>query len=318
MKKFLITIDTEGDNLWEYKIGDPVETKNARALPRFQKLCDKFGFKPVYLTNYEMAQDPFYVEFAKAAQNEGRCEVGMHLHAWNNPPYFELPAAEKGLPYLIEYPESVMREKIHVMDDLLTEKFGVKPVTHRAGRWAMNQTYFDLLIEKGYLVDCSVTPHIDWRTSVGLTKNSCGSDYRNMAETPSFITSSNGKESIIEVPVTVGFDHHFRAKRVLKHPQKILEELKSARKGRLVWVRPNGKNLKQMLRYVAQMAKSDFPYLMFMIHSSELMAGGSPTFRTDESIERLYSDLEALFECVSKNYEVETIRNYIPQLKEFC
>ena len=73
-----------------------------------------------------------------------------------------------------------------------------------------------------------------------------------------------------------------------------------------------------MLRYVAQMAKSDFPYLMFMIHSSELMAGGSPTFRTDESIERLYSDLEALFECVSKNYEGETIRNYISQLNEFC
>ncbi len=314
MKKFLITIDTEGDNLWEYKIGDPVETKNARALPRFQKLCDKFGFKPVYLTNYEMAQDPFYVEFAKAAQDEGRCEVGMHLHAWNNPPYFELPAAEKGLPYLIEYPESVMREKIREMDNLLTEKFGMKPVTHRAGRWAMNQTYFDLLIENGYKVDCSVTPHIDWRTSVGLTQNSCGSDYRDMQEWPSVVASSDGMGTIMEVPVTVGFDHHFRTKRVLKHPRKILEEMKLALKGRLVWIRPNGKNLKQMLRYVAKMAKSDFPYLMFMIHSSELMAGGSPTFRTKESIEKLYDDMEVLFDKIKMHYEGETLRDYICKL----
>ena len=314
MKKFLITIDTEGDNLWEYKIGDPVETKNARALPRFQKLCDKFGFKPVYLTNYEMAQDPFYVEFAKAAQDEGRCEVGMHLHAWNNPPYFELPADEKGLPYLIEYPESVMREKIRVMDNLLTEKFGVKPVTHRAGRWAMNQTYFDLLIERGYQVDCSVTPHIDWRTSVGMTQNSCGSDYRDMPEKPSIILSSNGTESIMEVPVTVGFDHHFRTQRVLRRPKKILDELKQSHRGRLVWVRPNGKNLKQMLRYVAQMAKSDFPYLMFMIHSSELMAGGSPTFRTVKSIDHLYDDMEVLFNRIKMYYEGETLRDYICKL----
>ena len=310
----MITIDTEGDNLWEYKIGDPVETKNARALPRFQKLCDKFGFKPVYLTNYEMAQDPFYVEFAKAAQDEGRCEVGMHLHAWNNPPYFELPADEKGLPYLIEYPESVMREKIRVMDNLLTEKFGVKPVTHRAGRWAMNQTYFDLLIERGYQVDCSVTPHIDWRTSVGMTQNSCGSDYRDMPEKPSIILSSNGTESIMEVPVTVGFDHHFRTQRVLRRPKKILDELKQSHRGRLVWVRPNGKNLKQMLRYVAQMAKSDFPYLMFMIHSSELMAGGSPTFRTVKSIDHLYDDMEVLFNRIKMYYEGETLRDYICKL----
>lgn len=54
---FLITIDTEGDNLWQKH--DSITTENARYLPRFQQLCEKYGFKPVYLTNYEMAIDPF-------------------------------------------------------------------------------------------------------------------------------------------------------------------------------------------------------------------------------------------------------------------
>jgi hypothetical protein len=34
---------------------------------------------------------------------------------------------------------------------------------------------------------------------------------------------------------------------------------------------------------------------MFMLHSSELMPGGSPAFRTAAAIERLYADTEALF-----------------------
>lgn len=313
MKKLLITIDTEGDNLWNYSMGNSVGTLNARYLPRFQELCDKFGFKPVYLTNYEMAMDPFYVDFAKTAQNEGRCEVGMHLHAWNNPPNFAMPVAEKGLPYLIEYPKSVMEEKIKVMDSLLTEKFGVKPVSHRAGRWAMNQDYFDLLIKYGYKVDCSITPHIDWRTSVGMTKGSVGSNYENEVGTPRVISNGQGA-TILELPVTVGIEHSFDWK-LVRHPRKAFRELKKSIHGKIVWIRPNGKNLKQMLQYVDSLAKSDFPYAMFMIHSSELMPGGSPTFKTEESIERLYEHMLILFTEIRKNFEGETIRDFSAQLR---
>ncbi len=70
---FLITIDTEGDNLWQ-KHDSITMTENAKYLPRFQQLCEKYGFKPVYLTNYEIAIDPAYIEFAKdviAAGNGG-------------------------------------------------------------------------------------------------------------------------------------------------------------------------------------------------------------------------------------------------------
>jgi len=42
-KKFIITIDTEGDNLWEWKEGMPLGTENVNCLPRFQKLCNKYN-----------------------------------------------------------------------------------------------------------------------------------------------------------------------------------------------------------------------------------------------------------------------------------
>jgi hypothetical protein len=37
----------------------------------------------------------------------------------------------------------------------------------------------------------------------------------------------------------------------------------------------------------------------FTLHSSELMPGGSPSFRNSMDIERLYEDLEILFEELS-------------------
>ncbi len=60
---FIITIDTEGDNLWARP--REITTRNAEYLPRFQSLCERFGFKPVYLTNYEMAMSNVFVEFAR-------------------------------------------------------------------------------------------------------------------------------------------------------------------------------------------------------------------------------------------------------------
>ncbi len=143
---FIITIDTEGDNLWQNH--DRITTENARYLPRFQQLCEKYGFKPVYLTNYEMASDPTYVAFARDVIARGCGEVGMHLHAWNSPP--EIPLTDNdwaNKPYLIEYPDDVMRQKVDYMTHLLEETFQTKMVSHRAGRWAMNAFYLQLLLE---------------------------------------------------------------------------------------------------------------------------------------------------------------------------
>ena len=74
MKRFFIPIDTEGDNLWAWREGDPICTENAKFLPRFQSLCEEYGFRPDYLTNYEMASDNFFRDFAGNKQAQGpRC-----------------------------------------------------------------------------------------------------------------------------------------------------------------------------------------------------------------------------------------------------
>src|SRR5579871_1036624 len=58
---FLITIDTEGDDIWARP--REVTTKNARFLPRFQALCEAFALRPTYLVNFEMAKDDAFRAF---------------------------------------------------------------------------------------------------------------------------------------------------------------------------------------------------------------------------------------------------------------
>ena len=150
-KKFIITVDTEGDNLWNWRAGDSVSTENSRYIPRFQELCDKYGFKPVYLTNYEMACCDRFMDRAVEWQNNGACEIGVHLHAWNNPPSYPLRKTYEGQDYLIEYPEEIMRAKFDAVYSLIKSKTGNTPslVSPRAGRWPVKGHNFKPMKDDG-------------------------------------------------------------------------------------------------------------------------------------------------------------------------
>ena len=68
--------------------------------------------------------------------------------------------------------------------------------------------------------------------------------------------------------------------------------------------------MSDLLYIVRQIKKSNADYLMFILHSSEMMPGGSPTFDTEEKIEKLYEDLEILFEEISKDFEGISVADY--------
>lgn len=58
-------------------------------------------------------------------------------------------------------------------------------------------------------------------------------------------------------------------------------------------------------------AESGNDYLEFMIHSSELMPGGSPYFKDEEAINLMYGTMDQLFSYACElGYEGETIESY--------
>ena len=312
---FLITIDTEGDNLWSGP--RTITTENARFLDRFQRLCESYGFKPTYLTNYEMANSPDFQQFGKDLLKRNSGEIGTHPHAWNSPPLVELTDDDYAhLTYLYEYPENIMREKLTVLTDLLEQVFDRKMVSHRAGRWGLNETYAKILAEKGYLVDCSVTPHVSWSNMTGDPNGNGGPDFSGFRESAYFLDlddiSRCGDSALLEVPLSVGFSSHgmktlvYRSLKPFQFGQRVFNRLFPT----LLWLRPDGRNRDLMLGMVRKAIEEKKDYIEFMLHSSELMPGGSPRFPTERDIENLYNDLEALFEETSKIFKGATMEEY--------
>lgn len=297
MRYFIITVDTEGDNLWSYHKGEDIETQNSFYIPRFQELCEKFGFKPVYLANYEMVNDPDFVEYIKPKVLSEKCEVGIHVHGWNNPPIYDLKGNCGGNAFLVEYPDEIMDEKFKLTYDLITTKFGKSPVSHRAGRWIMDDRYFKLLEKYKIKVDCSYTPSVSWMNTKG-DKRSFGCDYSQVPCNAHYIGE------VLEVPMSIN------KTRIMLKCESIESTIKHLIKGKSIWLRPTSSSLKEMKWLINSDPNKD-NYVEFMIHSSELMPSGSPYFKKKEDIDKLFRTLEKLFLYVlQKGYIGCTLEEY--------
>jgi len=313
---FVITIDTEGDDIWSRP--RTVTTKNAGYLPRFQALCERHGLRPSYLVNWEMAQCPVFREFGRDVVARRAGEIGMHLHAWNNPPLVPLSADDDfHHPFLIEYPVDQMRDKIAVLTAELERAFQVKMLSHRAGRFMLDETYAQLLADAGYRVDCSVTPHVSWTSKPGAPGGKGGVDYSQFPEAAYFVDLQHirqaGDSSLLEVPVTIvpqrypAIVERVRARvRGISVLRRIMHRLFPPQ----VWLRPNGRNRRRLLTLLAGAGRDGRDHVEFMLHSSELMPGGSPTFRSAAEIEALYGDLDALFARAGRDCTGVTLSEY--------
>lgn len=292
-------MDTEGDNLWAWKPGDPITTENTKFIPRFQALCEQYGFMPVYLTNCEMVMDDRWVEYSGQKAREGKCEIGMHLHAWNTPPEYPLENRFGGNPYITEYPPEIIDQKVSTMMTLLQERYELPVVSHRSGRWATNDAYFDSLARHGIRVDCSVTPELDLSGIPGCSQN-CGNDYRNAPKGVYRI-----HPDILEVPMTTRRMRHC-TEGSFKH------RVRTLLLGDEVWLRPIRHSVEPMKALTNRVIRENkVDYLELMVHSSELMPGGSPYFVDTEAVEVLYQNLESYFAYVTDlGYHGETLQSF--------
>jgi hypothetical protein len=318
---FLVTVDAECDNAWARK--KDVSTKNAGFLPRFQTLCESFGLKPTYFTNYEMAKSPAFQQFGRDILERGTGEIAMHLHAWDSPPI--VPLTENDAlyhPYVTQYPESIMRDKIAFMTDLLEDTFGVKITSHRAGRWGFNEAYARMLVERGYLADCSVTPLHSWANHLGDPRRGGGPDYTHFPLSPYFLDPNDirrpGRSPLLEIPVTA---------MELRSPVLRSLEVRLADRPVLSWalnrvfpqrclLLPDGHNGRLMLRVLRKAIATKRPCVQLALHSSNLMPYGSPTFPEPHDVEALYQGLHTLFSAASRQFRGATVSEFRREFRE--
>lgn len=302
MIPILMTVDTEGDDLWSWHQGKKITTNNALYIAPFQDLCEKYGIVPVYLTNYEMIMSDDYVSYIKNKVEKDLCEIGMHVHAWNSPPEVILEGPYSGNPYITEYKRKDIFEKHKYLRDLIKNRIGADPISYRAGRWATNDELFDILEELGFLIDCSVTPGIKHKAP-GITV-SHANNYRKEKCTPNKL-----RNHLWEVPMTTDLKRSFKGKSL----KRILINLI---RGEERWLRPALQSEIEMKKMINDCLKSNVPYLMFMIHSSELMPGGSPYCLTESDVEQYLNKLENMFIFIKDIGKGYSLKQYYSLLNE--
>ncbi|HYM94382.1 MAG TPA: hypothetical protein VET23_09610 [Chitinophagaceae bacterium] len=308
--KFIMTIDTEGDNQWDH--GCELSVKNIKAIPRFQELCTKYGIKPTYLVTSEVCNDDFAKELFKEFIRSDRAEIGAHLHSWTTPPFLDKEGYkfnDVNHAFLSELPIDLLADKIKNLTEQIETSFGTRPLSFRSGRYGFNENVAKTLIENSYLVDSSVTPFYNWSSHQGLPGGKGGPNYFDKSPNPYHYHFNHG--SLLEIPMTIlptryplnAFPEF--AKYYYKNVQhnillRILRKLLLKRQP--LWLSPFEWMSVDLLEEIVKEAnKLKLPFILMWFHSSELMAGCSIYRRDEEAIERLFALLENFFILLNRN-----------------
>ena len=131
-----------------------------RLAARLQITARKYGFKPVWLVGPGALENPTVMEPLARWYREGEAEIGGLLIPGAIPPLVELGnLAEGRKPFLTDYPESVMEEKVAWFAETLEKAIGHRAVTIRSSRPSVDDRYYALLAKYGFKVDLTVVPH---------------------------------------------------------------------------------------------------------------------------------------------------------------
>jgi len=328
---FIVTVDTEADNEWERQTEPTYE--NIRVLPAFQELCDDYGVRPTYLVTYDVAADRDSSAVLRELLQDGKCEIGVHMHGWTTPPFLApLDGDRVTRPYLYQYPREVQAKKLCVLTQYLEGVLQTKMTAHRAGRWGLDAHGLALLEGRGYEVDTSVTPLISWKHSTGACEGDGGPDFLRAPTRPYYPSDLDVLEpggcGVLEVPVsvriigtTIDVDWGVFLAGALTGSGLLKRALRRGLRtlgiAERIQLRPVSSSTRQMVRLCERLIRRDEPVINVALHSSELLVGGSPRVSTVEERDRIWESMEAVFVCTRSraNVESQTLTEYAREFR---
>lgn len=289
--KVAVTIDTEED-LWGKYVPSPCPVKNIEAIPLVQDIFDVYGAVPTYLVNYPVVTDDRASRVLQAILEKDRCELGVHCHPWNTPPYQGETSEITSM--LCNLKDIVVRSKIENLHEVFAARFGITPLSFRAGRWAFGPAVARTIQDLGYKVDSSVTPFVDW--------SACGGpDFFDAPRhpyrlSPASILLPQRDGSLLEAPPTTGFFQRNSALcgQVLRHvlrrefvrSMKIIGILDRGRIINMRWLSPELSSGEDMLVLAERLVRYGASFLNMCFHSTSLLPGKSPFVRNRKDLQR--------------------------------
>jgi hypothetical protein len=298
--QIVLSVDTEPDNQWE----DHRRTSaaNIAGLPRFQEEMEEIGLVPTYLLTYSIATNAPAARVLREIQRRHQCEIGSHLHPWDNPPFLSDGSDHEFPAFAHDLPVNHVHEKLFRLTARIAETFG-SPTSYRAGRFGFAPDHISVLESLGYAVDSSVTPLLDRRAKCGIPKTlggRGGRDYRSAPLDPYHPDYRDdlrvGTASLVEVPLTTGLcSCRSRVlapiyRRIPAWGRRITRRLHIAN---VVSASPIQFSSSQLIGMLETALRCGRRVFNFTLHSSETIVGASPSVQTEEHREEVLSRLRS-------------------------
>lgn len=279
-----VTIDTEEDNWGEFTRSS-YTVENVRRVPRLQQLLVRHGIRPTYLVSYPIAASKEGACILGGYLKDGMCEIGAHPHPCNTPPFEEERTEINS--YICNLPPDLQFRKIEALTYTIQSKFGTRPTSYRSGRWGFGDEVAKNLMRLGYTVDTSVFPEWNWHP---------GPDFRAYSHEPFVYTmdsSSNGRPSLLEIPVTVDYLQSPRALATTTYHAidalplgpTVLAALRRLRALNRVCLSPEMADAEEMIRLATTLTLRGTHVLNLFFHTPTLLEGCSPFTRTSADVE---------------------------------
>jgi hypothetical protein len=308
----VVSVDTECDKGPAWRTQFPLSFRSVtEALPEvLMPLFRRHGVIPTFLLSPEVIQNDESVRVLGGLRD---CELGTHLHG-----EFIEPGVRAGAVGTYEaqcqYEAGIEREKLQNLTVLFEGRFGRRPTSFRAGRFAATGRTLSYLEELGYLVDSSVTPFRTNYFEGGYACNHWGAPLRPYRPSARDLRK-RGRLRVLEVPVTLLADS-FAA-----FPAVLLRQLSDRimRRRRVFaalglrpetkWLRPLRHTAAELIaladRVVSTWRGGPPVVLNVMFHSVEAVPGASPYAPVLGDVTRLVEDLARLFEHLRSMYAVD-------------
>lgn len=309
--KLVITIDTEEDNWGQFaSTGQTLE--NINRIPYLQEMFDTYNVRPTYLITYPVAIDNKCIALLGAIEKSDRCEIGMHCHPWNTPPFEEQTNAKNSM--LCNLPADLQFKKLSFLHNTIVNNFEIMPVSFRSGRWGYNQSVAESLIKLGYKVDTSITSYVDWQQDYGQDFSDVSPRPFRFSHENIFEEASDGR--LLEVPATVAYlQRNFAlcnalSKFLSRKPVSrlrfigILDKLHLLNK---VWLTPEMSDSKTMIKLAKCMMKKKYKILNMFFHSATLKAGLTDYIKSKDDETRFLKNIKE-FLVFARNSGIESIK----------
>lgn len=281
----VVIVDTEEEFAWDQPFNrSSTGTTAIGGQPLIhERVFDGFGIVPTYVIDYPVVTGAASRAILRGLMEEGRCEIGTHLHPWVSPPHQE--EVSRFNSFTGNLPRQLEFDKLQTLTEAITSGFGRQPTIFKAGRYGLGPHTAEALAALGYQVDASVVPYTSFASEDGP-------DFRAFSEHPYWFEA--GQCSLLELPVTTGYAGWLRAVGpqlydFARHPWARAARLGGmlARSRGLERIRlsPEVATLSEMQRLTRDLMSGGCEVYSMTYHSPSMVPGHTPYVRTGADLE---------------------------------